>query len=235
MQAVNRSTPAQNEVNMKMMLLESDLNNAILKRDAGLGDENINQLIKSLQKKVKTAKKESESKKRNAEYQRKFRSKRQALMEDVMRKNPEIQQQLKIRGMPGRPRVEDDQPELLQVLTEIASFGGGADDRRRSEMIRSCKTLDDLVKELQSAGFTISRTATYFRLLPKNSRTIEGKRHINTVPVKLTRATTDLHKQHPDTKFCTASIRALEAIASLLGPAQVFFLSQVISCRIPNT
>lgn len=86
-------------------------------------------------------------------------------------------------------------------------FGGAADERRRSELVRSCKTLSDLNEELQKQGFQISRSGTYLRLLPRNSHTTEGKRHVTTVPVKLCRAQADSRKSHPDGKFCTASIR----------------------------
>jgi hypothetical protein len=64
------------------------------------------------------------------------------------------------------------------------------------------------------------------RLLPKRSNTAEGKRHVTTVPVRLARATNDLHKQHSDTKFCKSAINDLEVIASIFGPQQCTFLSQ---------
>lgn len=88
-------------------------------------------------------------------------------------------------------------------------FGGATDDRRRSELIRSCKTLDDLHTALQAQGFTLSRSATYLRLLPRNSFSNEGKRHVTTVPVKLCQANADARKPHVDGKFCTASIRSV--------------------------
>lgn len=72
----------------------------------------------------------------------------------------------------------------------------------------------------------IKRSSVYLRLLPKNYRTAEGKRHVSTVPVRLTRATNDDHKQHADTNFCRASIRYLEELASILGPKHVLFISQ---------
>ncbi|GBP81709.1 Probable uridine nucleosidase 2 [Eumeta japonica] len=147
--------------------------------------------------------------------------------------NTIVKQQLNVHETVGRPRLEEAQPELLKVLAEIASFGGGADEKCRTEMIRSCRTLDDLVKELEALGFNLSRSATYLRLLPRCSTTIQGKKHVVTVPVKLARATNDEHKSHPDGKFCTASIRAIESLASMLGPAQVFFLSQDDKARIP--
>lgn len=87
--------------------------------------------------------------------------------------------------------------------------GGGADDRRRSELVRSCKSLSDLKAELEKCGYTISRSATYLRLLPRNSHTEEGKRHVRAVPVKLCKAQADARKPHKDGKFCTASIKYL--------------------------
>ena len=68
--------------------------------------------------------------------------------------------------------------------------------------------------------------AVYFRLLPRNSATQEGKRHVKTVPVKLTRAKNDKHSTHPDTLLARASISNLEGLASLLGPQEVTFHSQ---------
>jgi len=64
------------------------------------------------------------------------------------------------------------------------------------------------------------------RLLPKHQRSAEGKRHITTVPVRLIRATNDVHREHVDTKFCRASIGYLEQVASVLGPQEVLFISQ---------
>lgn len=86
-------------------------------------------------------------------------------------------------------------------------FGGAADARRRSELVRSCKTLADLHAELQARGINISKSGTYLRLLPRNCLSVEGKKHVSTVPVKLCRAQADARKEHPDGKFCTASIR----------------------------
>lgn len=51
--------------------------------------------------------------------------------------------------------------------------------------------------------------------------------------VKLSRATNDEHKSHPDGKFCTESIRVIESLASMFGPAQVFFISQDDKACIP--
>lgn len=119
------------------------------------------------------------------------------------------------------------------MILDIAIHGGASDDRRRSSLIRSCRTLDDLHEKLQTLGYTLSRSALYLRLLPKRSETSEGKRHVKTVPVKLSRPEADQHANHPDGKFCTATIRALESVASILGPDQVFFWSQDDKARVP--
>lgn len=72
----------------------------------------------------------------------------------------------------------------------------------------------------------LSRSTVYLHLLPRRSNTTEGKRHVTTVPVRLKRAFNDAHKSHVDAKFCVATIRYLEELASLLGPDQVLFISQ---------
>ena len=56
---------------------------------------------------------------------------------------------------------------------------------------------------------------------------------MKTVPVRLTRAQTDLHRKHVDGPFATASIRYLECLASLLGASQVCFISQDDKARVP--
>lgn len=140
---------------------------------------------------------------------------------------------MQIKKKVGRPRVEEDQSELLKTIIEIAIHGSAAHDRRREELYRSVKTLTELTDALKDSGFTISRSATYLRLLPRRSNSMEGKRHVNTVPVRLMRAQNDLHAKHPDSTFATVSIQYLEELASLLGPNAVAFLSQDDKARVP--
>ena len=66
------------------------------------------------------------------------------------------------RGV-GRPRVEEQCPDLLQIIEEIAKVGGASDDRRRSETIRPCLTLDDLREKIKQRGYDIKRTTLYYR------------------------------------------------------------------------
>jgi len=67
-----------------------------------------------------------------------------------------VAKKLRIRDTVGRPRLEDDQTDLCRLLKTLAMFGGAAEDRRRSEAIPSCRTLDDMHTALNAAGFIIS-------------------------------------------------------------------------------
>lgn len=140
--------------------------------------------------------------------------------------NPQNENFIKLHPRAGRPRLESDQPLLLKAICDIAIHGSGAHERRRCDVLRSVKTLDELLQEVKSQGFQISRSGLYLRLLPKNYLTTEGKRHVVTVPVKLIGAQNDKHESHVDGQFCASTIRNLEELASLLGPNEVFFLSQ---------
>ncbi|XP_055543502.1 uncharacterized protein LOC129729044 [Wyeomyia smithii] len=98
--------------------------------------------------------------------------------------------------------------------------------------MRSLKTLDELTSALQGRGYAIKRSATYLRLIPKRVDSFEGKRHVNTVPVKLLRASNAHHKDHCGGRFCTATIRALEELSSILGPNEVGIISQDDKARV---
>lgn len=165
--------------------------------------------------------------------QQKQRQKRKEQISNVIRQFPETSEILQVQRSHRRPRIEQQQLDLLETIGEIVNLGAGADSRRRTEILRSCSTLDDLTQKLHSLGYNISRSATYKRLIPPRENTAEGQRHVKVVPVKLGRAQESEHKLHPDTDFCVATIRSLESLASLLGPDNVFFLSQDDKARVP--
>lgn len=71
------------------------------------------------------------------------------------------------------------------------------------------------------------------RLLPRRVNTEKEKKHVITVPVELCKPDSTLHTKHQDGPFCTATIRNLEPLASILGPEQVFFLSIDDKARVP--
>ncbi|CAG7829520.1 unnamed protein product, partial [Allacma fusca] len=128
-------------------------------------------------------------------------------------------------GTRGQPSLTEKQPLLLKTIVDIVSPFASAHERRRTDMLRSCSTLDDLQKALIDFGFNLSRSAVYLRLLPRRSDTREGQRHKTTVPVKLIKATNDARSAHMDSHFCAATVKYLKNLADVLGPDAVFALS----------
>ncbi|KAF6035822.1 hypothetical protein EB796_005872 [Bugula neritina] len=61
----------------------------------------------------------------------------------------------------------------------------------------------------------------------------EGKRHVNTVPVKLLKARNDEHRAHQDSKFAAATVKYVHQLAAALGPSEVLFISQDDKARVP--
>jgi hypothetical protein len=82
-------------------------------------------------------------------------------------------------------------------------------------------------------GYQVSTSAVYIRLMPKSNASFEGKRHVTAVPVKLIRSQNDHHAKHVDGKFCTATIKHMEEVSSILGPEAVCFISQDDKARVP--
>lgn len=171
-----------------------------------------------------------------SEQQRKQKSRLafKRTIDEVSADNPAVGKRLKkhARQQIGRPSLEDDQPELLKTIVDITCVSAGADARRHSEMLTCCKTLDDLHEKLLEHGFSISRSGTYFRFLPRNSTTMEGKRHVTTVPIKLVRAANSARKEHADAHFAAATIAYMKDLATMMGKKCVFFLSQDNKARV---
>ena len=52
----------------------------------------------------------------------------------------------------GRRRVEREQPGLLNAILDVVNCAASADERRRTETLRACKTLGSLLNELKNMG-----------------------------------------------------------------------------------
>ena len=145
--------------------------------------------IEKIQEKIKDKKKLLKRRKSDADAQKAKRAKLKETIQLISEKDEESGNLLKTfnRKVKGRPRLEVDQPGILGTIIDIVDLNSAADDRRRSEMLRTCVTLDNLNSELAHRNIRISRSATYLRLIPHSSNTGEAKRHVETVPVKLLR------------------------------------------------
>ena len=229
----NKIAIVQLQLQTEIDVLNSELTDLYERDKKGLLSETQEKEFKS--KKLKKIELENKLKKKKDDQRRsqKARDDKKRKFEAIFEENPELRKALKIRDQPGRPRLEADQPLLLKAIVDLALHGSASHEKRQSDVYRSIKTLDQLADQLSRDGFKISRSGLYIRLLPKRSSSLEGQRHVSTVPVKLIRAQNDKHVKHIDGPFCTATIRHLEELASTLGPDEVCFISQDDKCRVP--
>lgn len=219
-------TPAQDEVQLNLDIVNSHLVGLYKRKELDQLTEDDVVLLRKKKKEKETLEKKISNLKSRQKSQKNFRSARSIALKSAISDNPGLKEKLRLRGEQGRPRLEAQQPFLLETIVNLAMYGSAAEDKRRDDRYRSMMTLNDLKAALENDGFEVSRSALYTRLLPRRSNTNEGRRHVKTVPVKLIRAQNDLHNSHPDQHFAKATIRNVEQLASLLGPKEVFFLSQ---------
>ncbi|CAF1291047.1 unnamed protein product [Rotaria sordida] len=230
-----KKTPAQERIFQTLSSINERIATLVQVRQMGLSTpENrrqLKQLIKDRKKKFFELKRLQSKQKSSTTY----RVKKKQIVEHLFETKPELHPQLKklYRRGAGRPRVEEQCPDLLQIIEEIAKVGGASDDRRQSEIIRPCLTLDDLREKIKQRGYDIKRTTLYYRLLPHRAKSVDGRRHVNTVPVRLRRAQNDEHGKHEDGHFATATIRYMKDLASIFGNDCVFYLSQDDKCKVP--
>jgi hypothetical protein len=121
----------------------------------------------------------------------------------------------------------------LNTIVELLNQDAAADERRHSENLNALTTLSKLTGQLNAAGFVLRRSAVYLRLQPLRSNTIEGKRHVNTVPVKLLRAQNDERKKHIAANFAYTTVAHCKEIVSILGPKVCNFISCDDKAHVP--
>ena len=229
-----RDTPTQDKIIAQINTLNSQISNIKSLQNSGLHNVSHSE-VKALYDKKEQLEKELKRLQQKAKWQTDYRIKMKQTIEELSKTNENVAKALKPmnRGIPGRPRIETEQPQLLSSIIDIVQASSSADDRRRTEMIRSVKTLDDLHLELKSIGFNLSRSATYFRLLPKKGNTMSGKRHVQTVPVKLLRPENSLRKKNIDRMYAKSFTDDMKNLDPLFGPDALMYLSIDDKARIP--
>lgn len=228
-----RPTPAQDAIKKEIDKRRLELDLTERRKGSLVADGTEHEKVRKLRQEIDDLEKKLKHKEKQRVYSIKHRKNKKQKMIELCSKNPEAAKSLTPRVSSGRPRLEEEQPELLKTITDLAMFGASAEERRRCEIVRTVHSLSELTEKLIELGFNISRSATYIRLLPRRADTREAKRHVVTVPVKLSRPEADHHKAHQDQYFSVASIRSLETVASILGPDSVSFLSQDDKARVP--
>lgn len=86
-------------------------------------------------------------------------------IEELKKKHPELSEELNTtfreNAGAGRPRLEVEKPLLLQAIVELVLPDAGAEEKRRSEQLRSCRTLDQLQDALKQKGeWLLSKEST---------------------------------------------------------------------------
>ena len=114
----------------------------------------------------------------------------------------------------------------------MTTAGAGADFFSKvNRCVNACKTLDDLHAGLLKEGYVLSRQALYLHLIPRKSDTIEGKRHVWTVPVKIRKAQNTLRNKHGDANFCFATKQYMKDITFLFDAENVFWKRPRLSTK----
>ena len=224
-------TPKQDELNKEIDIANEILVSLYRKRDLGQASESDRKEILSRQATLNRLKKELKDVIQNATRQKKLRDETKRKLEN-MDKMACKKLMGKATSDLGRPR-KCNKLELNKAICQIPISGSAAHDRRRKELIRTVKTLDQLTEALNREGFELKRSSVYFHLLPQNHRTIEGKRHVTTAPIKLYKSQNSRHASRPSKKFVRASIRSLEELAAILSPAEVTLHSQDDKAKVP--
>lgn len=97
--------------------------------------------------------------------------------------------------------------------------------RGRTKTLRSLTTLGNLHKELIDLRSKLSRTAVCLRLLPRRGDSREGKRHMQTVPVKLLKSENSLRKKNVDLISAKSFFDDILFVSELIGGNAAGFLS----------
>ena len=155
----------------------------------------------------------------DSQKQRQGRAEKKQMIAELADKSPTNAAKLRkfMNISPGRLPLENLYPHMHQAIIDLLMVGAYADSRRRTDVLNSCKTLDDLHVALRNGCYILSRQALYFRLIPQRADSQEGKRHVRTVPVKLRKTIK----------------RQMRNIISLFGSDNVFVLSVDDKAKVP--
>ncbi|KAH9642643.1 hypothetical protein HF086_008256 [Spodoptera exigua] len=160
-----RATPAQDKLKNQISLLQMEFDLAVRRRDFLGATENETRDVTKLRREIDKCTKELRKKEQHMRHSQSHRLSIKSKIKLACNQSPIVADLLKARSAPGRPRLEEQQPQLLKTIVDLAMFGASAEERRRSEIVRSCRTLTDLHEKLKEHGFQISKSGTYLRLL----------------------------------------------------------------------
>ena len=200
--------------------------------DLGGGMFSLTTQIKETKDRIKRLKQNLRRSKNLQKAQIKHRTLKKQREEKLKIDHPEFAQSFRLCDTPRRPRIECDNPGILETILDI-TIGSSCGDRRREDIFRTVRTLDQLTSALHNLGYAVKRGAVYLRLIPRCQSSIEGKKHVKTLPVKLVRPQNNLHMRHPDRMFAAETSKAADDIANFLGPKVVAHVTQDDKSSVP--
>lgn len=119
-----RATPAQDKLKDQITLLQMELDVAVRRRDS-LGaseDDTRERNVKKLRQEIDKCKKELRKKEQHMRHSHSHRLSMQSKINMACSKSPDIVSILKSRSVPGRPRLDEQQPLLLKTIVDFFFF-----------------------------------------------------------------------------------------------------------------
>jgi hypothetical protein len=153
-------TPAQESVLKDLKEISERIANLIQVKSMGLLTAENQKTLKKLieQKKQRTTDlKRLQSKQRAST---RYRERKKRRVEQLCAANPEVAAELSkiFRPTSMRMQIDEDCPDLLQIIAEIARVGGAADNKGKA-----CVSLDDLKDKIKERGYEIRKSSLYYR------------------------------------------------------------------------
>jgi hypothetical protein len=153
-------TPAQESVMKDLKEISERIANLIQVKSMGLLTAENQKTLKKLieQKKQRTTDlKRLQSKQRAST---RYRERKKRRVEQLCAANPEVAAELSkiFRPTTMRMQIEEDCPDLLQIIAEIARVGGASDNKGKA-----CVSLDDLKDKIKERGYEIRKSSLYYR------------------------------------------------------------------------
>jgi len=153
-------TPAQESVLKDLKEISERIANLIQVKSMGLLTAENQKTLKKLieQKKQRTTDlKRLQSKQRAST---RYRERKKRRVEQLCAANPEVAAELSKIFRPNtmRMQIEEDCPDLLQIIAEIARVGGASDNKGKT-----CLSLDDLKDKIKERGYEIRKSSLYYR------------------------------------------------------------------------
>ena len=158
-------TPKQDELNKNINIENEILASLYRKRNLGQESESDRKEILTTQATLKRLKRELKEVVQNATRKKRLRDERKRKLKSMDEKTRKKLMGKATSDM-GRPE-KCDKSELIKAICRIAISSSAARERRRNEVIRIVKALDQLTEALNSEEFELKRSSGSFICCPE--------------------------------------------------------------------